>query len=127
MGAGWGAVAGCVTGAVAGGGGAVFATAAGACGPGTPGAAAVGAACGVLGAGVMVATSSPSESFDLKPFRLMLLRLKLLADRPGAVICRHDSELQPLGCAIWMFCPPTWSEIPLPACAAVLAISSVAA
>src|ERR1700748_1373448 len=67
------------------------------------------------------ASSSPSLllSFEDRPFRL--------PDTPGAVTWTQDSDPQFRGASMCTRCPLTWKEIPLPAWAAVLAISSAAA
>lgn len=96
----------------AGAGGAAGARAAGA------GGAAAGAG---AGGGAFEATSSSS---DFLPFRLRFFRL---TDEPLLVIEMQDSELQFRGASTWILCPSIWNETPLPAWAAVEAISKAAA
>ena len=89
--------------------------AAGACAAGAGGAAGAGA-----GAGAFEATSSSSDF-------LPLLRFFRLTAEPLLVTEMQDSELQFRGASMWIFCPSIWNEIPLPAWAAVEAISKAAA
>jgi hypothetical protein len=105
-------------------GGALFATGAGGAagaGGGLSATRAGAGACTEGAGGGLLATSSSSEFLPFKFMCFRLMRDPLLDTE------RQSSELQLRGASMWILCPPISKEMPLPAWALVVNISSAAA